>query len=244
MLIEELKRRWWSRILENNLEKTEVKVEARGLSPEEAIGKPLRTDYPLLKGREVMIQAELCGALGQAFTDEPCRYRGSLKDVQRLELHTNKDRALFVAVANATYRYLGLVANTLHCKDNGPELCGKKIAEHLASLTSTRARILMIGFQPAIAYHLSRTFEKLRVTDMDPSNIGREKMGVYIESYENNPEAIEWSDVILATGSTIVNGSIDEIVESCKGKKLMFYGVTIASAAYEFDFERLCFMSI
>lgn len=244
MIIEELKRRWWSRILENNLEKADVKVEARGLSPEEAIGKPLRTDYPLFKGREIMIQAELRGARGQAFTDEPCCYRGSLKDIQQLELHTNKNRALFVAVTNATYRYLGLVANTLHCKDNGPELCGKKIAEYLASLVPTRARILMIGFQPAIAHHLSRTFEKLRATDMDPSNIGQKKDGIYIESYENNAEAIEWSDAVLATGSTIVNGSIDEIVELCKGKKLMFYGVTIASAAYEFGFERLCFMSI
>ncbi|MEM4576277.1 MAG: DUF364 domain-containing protein [Candidatus Nezhaarchaeales archaeon] len=243
MIIEELKRRWWSRVLANNLERIEVKVEARGLSPEEAIGKPLRMDYPLFKGREVMIQAELCGVPGQAFTDEPCYYRGSIKDVQQMELRSNKDRALFVATANATYKYLGLISNTVHCKNNGPELCGKKIAEFLASFLPVRTRVLMIGFQPAIARHLSRIFKEFRVTDMDPSNIGQKKEDVCIESYENNAEAIEWSDVVLATGSTIVNGSIDEIVKLCEGKKLMFYGVTIASAAYEFGFERLCFMS-
>jgi len=50
-----------------------------------------------------------------------------------------------------------------------------------------------------------------------------------------------WSDVVIATGSTIVNNTIDEIIELCKGKLLMFYGVTIASAAYEFGLKRLCF---
>lgn len=243
MIIEKLKQRWWSRILANKLEGVEVKVEVRGLSPEEAIGKPLRADFPLFKGREVMIQAELGGALGQAFTDEPCCYKGSLKDVQRLELHSNKNRALFVATANATYRYLGLIKNTIHCKNDGPELCGKRITELLASLLPKRTRILMIGFQPAIVHHISKIFKEFRVTDMDPSNIGQKREGVLIESCENNAEAIEWSDVVLATGSTIVNGSIDEIVKLCEDKRLMFYGVTIASAAYEFGFERLCFMS-
>ena len=192
-----------------------------------------------------MIQAEFRGALGQAYTDEPFYYEGNLKDVQQLELTTSRNRAIFIAVANAIYRHLGLVTNTVHCRDEGPDLCGRKIAEHLASNLSSKCKLLMIGFQPAIAYNLSRTFKNFRVTDMDSANIGQVKRGVLIESYEGNKEAIKWSDIVVATGSTIVNGTIDEILRLCheKKKRVIFYGVTIASATYEFGLERLCFES-
>jgi len=243
MIIEELKRRWWKKVTENNLENIEVTVKVRGLSPEEAIGRPTQKDFPLYRGREVMIQAEFKGAFGQAYTDEPSYYEGTLKNIQQLKLFTNRNRALFIAVANATYRYLGLVTGTVHCKNMGPELCGRKIAEYLASNISSEAKILMIGFQPAIAQYLSSKFRNFRVTDMDPTNIGQVKRGVLIESYEMNAEAIAWSDVILATGSSIVNNSIDDILSLGKRKKLIFYGVTIASAVYEFNLERLCFES-
>mgnify|MGYP001626441101 CR=1 FL=1 len=243
MIIEELRNRWWKRVIENNLENVNVVVKVRGLSPEEAIGKPAQFDFPLYKGREVMIQAELNGALGQAYTDEPKYYEGNLISINQLKLSTNHERALFIATTNATYRYLGLVTNTLHCKNEGPELCGKKIAEYLASNITPNAKLLMIGFQPAIAYYLSKKFNNFRITDMDPTNIGQIRQGLLIEPYDSNKDAISWSDAVLATGSTIVNNSIDDIVMLSKGKRLFFYGVTIASASYEFNFERLCFAS-
>jgi len=241
VLVEELKERWWRRVTESGLRGCEVVVSVRGLKPEEAIGRPPQGDYPILRGREVMIQAELEGAIGQAFTDEPRRFEGSLEDIYRMRLSTNGERAVFVAVANATYRHLGLVGNTVHCRDEGPEVCGRKIAESLASMATPETKLLMIGFQPSIAQSLSKRFRNFRVTDMDPENVGRVKRGVKIEPYEANREAIAWSDMVLATGSTIVNNTIDEIIELCKGKPLIFYGVTIASAAYEFGLKRLCF---
>lgn len=212
------------KVLANNLENFEVVIKVRGLSPEEVIGKPVQADFPLYKGREVMIQAEFRGALRQAYTDEPCYYEGTLKDIQQLKLHTNKERAIFIAVANTTYRFLRLVSNTVHCRDEGPEICGAKIAEYLASNISPQAKVLMIGFQPAIAYHLSRMFKSYRVTDIDPANVGQVKRGVLIESYEKNKEAINWSDVVLVTGSTIVNNSIDEIIRLCSRKKVILKG--------------------
>ncbi|MEM3427716.1 MAG: DUF364 domain-containing protein [Nitrososphaerales archaeon] len=243
MILEELKNRWWKRIMENNLEHEKITIRVRGLKPEEAIGRPARTDYPILKGREVMIQAEISGAYGQAFTDEPSNYEGSLISVYSLPLVSNKNRALLVAAINATYRYLGLVTHTRHCKDDGPEICGRKIAEHLATKLPPQTKIVMIGFQPAIAYYVSRRFRNFRVTDMDFDNIGRIKEGTLIESYMVNKEAILWGDVVLATGSTIVNGSIEEIVNWSKGKQLIFYGMTISAAAYEFTFNQLCYES-
>ena len=241
VLLERLKEKWWEKVRRSGLSECEVVVSVRGLKPEEAIGRPRQSDYPIVRGREVLIQAELKGAIGQAFTDEPQRYEGSLEGVYGMSLSTSGERAIFVAVANATYRYLGLIDNTVHCKDEGPEICGERIADYLASMATPETKLLMIGFQPSIAQNLSKRFRNFRVTDMDPENVGRVKRGVKIESHEVNREAIAWSDVVIATGSTIVNNTIDEIIELCKGKPLIFYGVTIASAAYEFGLKRLCF---
>ncbi|MBS7605414.1 MAG: hypothetical protein QXR84_04460 [Candidatus Bathyarchaeia archaeon] len=83
----------------------------------------------------------------------------------------DKNRAIFVAIANATY---GLITNTIHCRDEGPDLCDRKIgkiAGRLASSLPCECKLLMIGFQPVIAYNLSRIFGNFRVTDMDPANI-------------------------------------------------------------------------
>jgi len=243
VMLEELKERWWRRVLDHGLQGEKVSVVARPLRPKEAIGAPLRDDYPILKGREVMIQAELGRGIGQAFTDEPSDFVGSLGTVKEMALLNNRSRALLVATINATYNRLGLVAGVRHCRDAGPEVCGESIAAELARRYDPDSKIVMLGYQPAIAHHLSNRFKNFRVTDMDPGNVGALGRPVEIEPYVNNSAAVKWSDVVLATGSSLVNGTIDEIVRQSDGKTLIFFGVTVAAAAYEFGFERLCYSS-
>lgn len=239
MLIEDLKKVWWKRVIENGIKDKEITVKVESLTSQEAIGSPLKREYPLLKGKESLIQASIGDSFGQAFVDEPASFSGALEDVKNLPLNSNKNRGIFIATVNATYKYLGLVDNTIHCKNDGPEVCARKIAEQL-SKDFPRAKIGIIGFQPAIVTHLSKLF-KIRVGDMDIENIGKTKEGVLIESWELDRDIIEWSDIVLATGSSIVNNSIDSIIEASKGKKLFFFGVTISALAYEFGFNRLCF---
>jgi hypothetical protein len=243
MLLRELRERWWRRVVKSELESETTVIKVRGLRPEEAIGRPSRADYPLLKGREVLLQAEVKGALGQAFTDEPSDYVGSLLSLYRRQLNTNEDRALLVAAINAAYRYLDLATSTKHCRDEGPELCGQKVAMTLASRLHPSSKVVMIGFQPALAFQVSMVFKDFRVTDKDFDNIGKTKEQILIEPYTSNAEVIAWSDAVVATGSTLVNNTIDEIIELGKGKQLFFYGVTIAAAACEFNLKRLCFES-
>lgn len=219
-------------------------MNVRSLKPKEAIGSPSRPGFALLKGHEVMIQAELRGAHGQAFTDEPREYSGSLTSVHNLPLVDAAEKALLVASVNATYSHLGLVKGIRHCRDSGPESCGIAMASALAGRHRSDSKVVMIGYQPAIAHHMSKAFVNFRVTDMDPLNIGRVVDGVTIEPHTNNEEAISWSDIVLITGSTLVNGTIDGIMRSCRGKSLVFFGVTLAAAAYEFGFDRLCFEAL
>jgi len=242
MLIEELREKWWSRVLNAGLRDENVIVRAGPLSPVEAIGKPKKWIFPLMIGREVMIEAEIKGFKGQAYTDMPSNFSGNLYDVYNLSLNSNGERAILISTINATYRLLGLISNTRHCRDDGPEKCAMKIASKLYDIYGD-VKIGLIGHQPAILHYLTLKFSRVRVTDMDPSNIGRSVNGVIIESHENNFDLIDWSDVVLVTGTTIVNNTIDEILNAGREKELYFYGVTIAAAAFEFKLNRLCFES-
>ncbi len=49
----------------------------------------------------------------------------------------------------------------------------------------------------------------VRVLDLDPDNIGKTKYGVLIEDGEKDlDEVLNWAEVLLVTGSTVVNGTI------------------------------------
>ena len=244
IIIEELKDRWWKKVVENGLQGETVTINVKTLKPEQSIGNPIRKDYALLKGHEVMIQADLRGAYGHAFTDEPTDYTGSLTSIKDLPLASSRERALLVATVNATYNHLGLISGTRHCRDSGPEDCGKQMANDLAGRFPSDSKVVLIGYQPAIMHYVSRAFRNLRVTDMDSNNIGRVIEGIEVEPHTHNSDAIAWSGVVLSTGSTLVNGTLEGIVNSGRGKRLFFFGVTLAAAAYEFGFDRLCFEAL
>ncbi|MFQ6040959.1 MAG: succinylglutamate desuccinylase/aspartoacylase family protein, partial [Candidatus Poribacteria bacterium] len=110
-------------------DKGTVSVRAKPLSPEQAIGHPQRKDFPIIKGKEVMIQAEFIRHFGQAFTDNPGDFQGSLQDVLNLSLDNNFHRAVFVSTLNAVTRYLGLSEGTQHCKDDAPERCAEELTD-------------------------------------------------------------------------------------------------------------------
>lgn len=213
-----------------------IQVEAKSLTPVEAIGNPERRDYPILKGKEKLMQAEFKGGKGQAFTDMPGYYTGSIRDILDLKLITNFERAVFIAAFNAVISYLGLCGNTVHCKDEEPENCGEKLVTYVKANFGT-PKIAMIGLQPALLNHLAPHYD-IRVLDMDADAIGKEKYGVLIENSEEQiDEVLAWCDLILATGSTVTNGTINYFMGS---KPVVFYGTTIAATAALFGLERFC----
>jgi len=220
---------------ENNLLGERVIVRARTLTPEEAIGNPEGDDFPLKKGKERLMEAEFRGALGQAFTDRFGDYEGTLDDIFSMPLKNNYRRALFVAALNAALRHLGLVGGTVHCRDKGPAECAAQIASFIKDRVGI-AKITQIGFQPAIAGALAKTFP-FRLLDLDPDNIGREKFGIIVEGPETTDVAVEWADLLLVTGTTLTNDTIGRFLT---GKPVIFYGTTIAGAAYLMGWDRFC----
>jgi hypothetical protein len=224
---------------QNGLGLQMVSVSAFPLSPEEAIGNPEEWDYPLIIGRERMMQADFLGAKGQAFTDLYGDFRGTLGQVLEMDLTNNFRRAVFISTLNAVMRHEGDISGTVHCKGDEPRKCAQELVECLKRRTNGR-RIAVVGFQPRMVEALSQRFE-LRVTDLDDENIGQERYGVTIGGPEKNPAYLEWCDLALVTGTTVTNGSLAQFLHS--SKPVVFYGVTVAGASRLLDMERFCPMS-
>lgn len=221
-----------------------VSVKVKSLTPGEAIGSPKRRDYALLRGREIMIEADYRESRGHAFTNTPENFDGTLARVLELNLTDIRQRAAFVAAVNAVCRHLGLTERTVHCRDEDPETCGETLSGELFTEFG-RKKIVQIGFQPALLHHLVQAYstENVRCIDLNPDNIGSEKSGIIIEDgSEATRKLIDWCDIALVTSSSIVNGTFDEIDEmvSLRGRTLITFGVSGAAVESLLGIRRIC----
>ncbi len=232
-LYEELKEALREKIKKHNLSGQNISVRCKALSAVEAIGNPEHDDYPIIKGKEVMVEAVFQGAKGQAFTDDFENADYLVDDLLEIELNSNKGRASFIAGLNAVFRYLDFCDKTIHCKDAEPKEC----ARHLPEFIGNYDKVLLVGQQPRFLEALASHYD-VRVVDLDQDNIGTEVSGIRIESPEMTADAIAWSDLIFATGSTVVNGTMPSFLDT--NKPVIFYGVTVSAAAKILNLKSYC----
>lgn len=219
-------------------------LRAGRLSPEEAIGRPLRRDFPILAGRERIVEARFERARGHAFTDMPTEFRGTLGEVLARPLETNADRALLVATLNAVLRHLGRIGRTVHCRDEEPERCGARLAAEMRTRAGN-GPVGLIGCNPAMVAALAAAFgsERVRVSDRDPDNVGRRKHDVPIWDGAGQTEAlIRDTGLVAVTGTTLVNGTFAAIHDLLVQYRRDFvvYGVTCAGLCHLFGWPRFC----
>jgi hypothetical protein len=219
-------------------------VSVRPLSPDEAIGSTADASFVIKRGKERVIEAVFEGGRGQAFTDRPSEWAGTLRDVLSLDLSDIRSRAVFVAAMNAVLRSRGVAAGTIHCLDEEPMNCGEEMAGQLEARFGHKC-FGLVGLQPAILKGLAERFgvDAVRVLDLDPDNIGSVRFGVSVWNGETDlPRLVEWCEVGLATGSSLVNGTIDGIVRLFEeaGRPLVFFGNSISGAAVLLHLDRIC----
>ncbi len=221
-----------------------VRVDVRALDPAEAIGSVERTDFPIMVGKERMIEAQVLSGRAQAFTDAPSEFRGHLEEIVAQPLDTNARRALFIAVLNALLAHLGLVKGTLHCRDHDPDECGQEIARHILEHKGP-VKVGLVGFNPALAEALSQTFgaDSVRITDLNSETMGAKKFGITIEDgARTNSDVVDWADLLLVTGTTLVNNTFDALFEQIQAaaKDYFLFGVTSAGVCHLIDLPRIC----
>jgi hypothetical protein len=216
----------------------------RGLTPDEAIGARADANFVIKKGQERVIEALFEETRGQAFTDHPRDWQGTLADLLAMELADTGNRAIFTAGLNAVLRRLGKAEGTIHCRNEDPSCCGEEMTRLLYEKFGV-CKYGLIGLQPAILDAMTEGFGsmRVRVLDLNEDNIGQEKCGVTIWDGEKDLDRmIEWCDVGLATGSSVVNGSINDLLPrfEAAGKLLVFFGNTISGTAALFNLDRIC----
>lgn len=245
MFYGQLKERFLSVAKEHSLLHEPVTVTARILNNEEAIGNPTRDDYPLLKGKEFLMEATFQDCPGQAFTDAPSEQVSSLGEILNLPLDGVSNRAIFIATLNAVIRSLKTDIMTIHCHDDEPEDCAAEMIQRLQKMPISR--VGLVGLQPAILEALVDCFgaDSVLCVDRDESQREQSKYGVPIKwgDDQETAELFQKSELVLATGSTIVNGSLPGLLklsEDCQ-TDIIFYGTTIAGAAKLMNLKRFCF---
>ncbi len=222
----------------------DARISIRPLSPDDAIGARADGEFVIKKGKERVIEATFDGARGQAFTDTPSEWTGSLRELLDLDLSVVRNRALFVAGLNAVMRCLESAEGTIHCKDEDPTRCGPDIAGTVEQRFG-QVRVGLIGLQPSILKGLADKLgpDNVRVVDLNPDNIGATKSGVTV--WDGNTDLqrlMDWCEVGLSTGSSVVNGTINDIRArfAQAGKPLIFFGNTISGIAALLGLDRLC----
>ena len=213
-----------------------VVINGRPLSNEEAIGTPDRKDFPLLTGREQLMQAEFRESKGQAFTDKPGSFTGTLARIIQSSPENNFERAVWISTMNAVCAYLGCTSKTIHCKNNDPESCASDLITFLNEKHKGK-KIALVGYQPSLLERLTEDYP-LRVLDLSRDKVGTEQYGLKIEhGIKNRLEVLDWCDLILCTGSTVVNGTLPDYLNS---KPVYFYGTTVSGAAALMGLDRFC----
>ena len=105
---------------ELQLKKTQVSVRASALSPEDALGSTKRKDFVLLQGKERLLQADILGCKGQAFTSAQGDFDGTLEDVLDMQLDDDFQRAVSVASLNAVACCAGKATTPFTAGTKGP----------------------------------------------------------------------------------------------------------------------------
>ena len=237
-----LKDRFRQVLQSRGLEQEEVTILCRSLSPEEAIGNTRRRDFPIITGKDVMIEASFRGSRGQAFTDAPTAFSGTMEEILEGDLAGDpRARSLFIAALNAVTAHLGLCQGTVHCRTEGPELCAGDMLKFLRENYLPPRRIALIGYQPALLQMLAESEYPVRVLDLNPANVGQTRYGVPVEdgSAAYHDVTHGGADLILCTGSTVCNGTIVNYLDL--PVEVLFFGTTLAGAAALMGLKRVCF---
>jgi hypothetical protein len=239
MILEQARKKMMETIDTPDILNGEVTITCKTLTPVEAIGNPLHDDYPIQLGKERIIEADFMGKKGQAFSDSYFNYSGTVGDILGLNLGTNARRAIFISSLNAIMAHLGKIPQALHCKDDDLLRCADQFFTFVKDQSIKTDNVLLVGLQPRLLEKLT-ALKNVRVCDLNPENIGKVKYSVVIDGPDRFSGNAEWAGVIFATGSTVVNGTIDDIINT--GRDTYFYGVTITGIAHLLGLKHFCYV--
>ena len=156
-MLEQIRSKIKAIVAENKISDDNVVITAKVLTPGEAIGNPEHDDYPLLKGRERLMEARFKNSRGVAFSDMFGNFEAGLNEILNLDLKNNFRRAIFVATVNAVLRELNLIEGSEHCRNEDLIRCAGRLEEFIREGYG-EPKIFLCGLQPRMAEVLTAHF--------------------------------------------------------------------------------------
>ncbi len=196
------------------------------------------------RGGEWIVEASLLQSKGEAIVHTPCNFEGPLHDLLSLPLDNERNRAFVVSSVNALLRELKLVDQNLYCLSPDPSNCRMEIVRTILKRYGL-VHVGMAGLKPSLVEQLVETFgvDRIRIVDPFERNVGNIHSGVEVwDVTDRTKDMVKRSDVVLFTGSTLVNGTFDLIWEEihAQGKDYIAYGNTILGIGMLMGVDGIC----
>ncbi|MBR5930526.1 MAG: hypothetical protein IKZ95_00710 [Lachnospiraceae bacterium] len=179
---------------------------------------------------EYCVTATLCGAKGEAYTEEPSDFSGTLQQALEIPPTEKGISAVTVAALNAAVNYLGLAPGAFPKGEEArfsyaDALC-RYVTEHYG-----RSNIILVGYDGYLVKRFMDEGLDFWTMDRDPDHISQNRFQhvVVNNAKRNRDSSFVWGKYFIVTGSTLCNGTILHYLDC--GKEVLFYGITCAGAA-------------
>ena len=175
--------------------------------------------------------ADFKGAKGEAYSETPAEFYGTLEELLAYPLAGRGIDARVLAGINAVMKYLGLLDNAVYSED--PEARKKYADQIFAEVTEKYGRdhIVLVGYDGYIVKRFMEEPLDFWTMDRNPDNITKDRFfHVIVNSGKPNRDScFAWAKILIVTGSTLCNGTILPYLE-CEND-VKFYGATFAGAS-------------
>ncbi len=137
----------------------------------------------------------------------PGRIRGRLATELLEDLYRPQDlrRTLAIAVLNA-------LVETLWQRDGAPESALEGDGDAFDAIGLQPAdQVALVGAFPPYMRYMRKRGQPFHVLEMDPGTLKPEELPYY-QPAERAPQIVPRADVLVTTGTTLLNGSLDELL--------------------------------
>ena len=179
---------------------------------------------------EYCVTAEICGVKGEAYTETPSDFEGTLKQALEIPPTEKGISAVTVAAINAAMSFLHLSPGVFPEDPQQHVLYADGLCRYITEQYG-KNRIVLIGYDGYLVKRFMEEGLEFWTLDRDPDHVAQDRFDhVIVNSAKRNRESsFVWGNVLIVTGSTLCNGTIVQYLNS--GKELLFYGITCAGAA-------------
>ena len=195
----------------------------RTLRPEnEPVSEAARPEY--------CVTATLLGIKGEAYTEEPENFSGTLEEALRIAPTEKGISAVTVAALNAAMSYLNLAPGTFPEGEEASVLYADQLCRFVKKNFGTD-NIVLVGYDGYLVKRFMEEGFSFWTMDRDPDNITQDRFHhVVVNNAKRMRESsFIWGKYFIVTGSTLCNGTILHYLNT--DKEVLFYGITCAGAA-------------